>query len=148
MNKFVGRGEALAKVILQHIFPGIAWRDQYPLESLISPELHESLREDLKKHNFDFVGFLQNTDACICLEVNYKHGETAAKKLTKYKKMMNDLGIYFLEINHWDCRSNLPRQRGLFTKNSKGKHPNTWNDWRDVIDALEAQGFQPFQFGI
>lgn len=143
MSQFIGRGEAVVEVVLKQILHPKIIMGQYAISWIISDEDLAQLGPELNKHKFDFLleywDYVENKPQRMAVEVNYKHGEKAAKKWKIYKELMIKYGIQAVTIDDYDCR-----ERGVFWLNSKNVHPKiTWDDYRDVIDALEKAGIEP-----
>ena len=145
-DPYIGRSERLAEAIINILLPGITLHGQVPIKNIVSAEDLKHLADDLNKHKFDFIGYIGD-NITLGIEINYKHGERAAIKWTHYSKLLRKYHITPVTINDYDCRSSLPKQKGLFRLNSRKKHEQSWNDFRDVIDALEMAGVQPPRLG-
>lgn len=135
-NKFVGRGEELAKFIVSHLLDHDVIRIQVNIKALISTYDYNILDPEVQKHNFDFVLWAKNRKP-IVFEINYHHKEKAAKKWNNvFVPLLVTAGYDYVTINDYDCR-----KRGMFWLDTKKVHPCiTWDDLRDVIDALEIAG--------
>ena len=138
-SNFIGRGEILAKKILYRLVPCLAVMQQVNIKHIALPEDYELLDQEVKNHNFDLV--IKRTEAPdIVVEINYKHGEKAARKWrTLFVPMIENAGLIAVAINDWECRPH-----GLFWLNSKKQHlAVTWDDYKDVMDALQTAGINP-----
>jgi len=135
-DKFIGRGEVLTIAIINKLFERAMILPQCPLEKLISPTEFENLDSEIQKHKFDFVMVREKHDEVV-VEVNYKHGEKAARKWNNiFVPLLKKHGQVTVAINDYDCRN-------LFKLGSDGHHKLAWDDFRDVIDALEQAGVKP-----
>ena len=140
-NQFVGRGEKLFKNIIQRIYPESIVIPQVNIGALIFPSDFNELDQEFRNHNVDFVVRVsESADSQIIIaEINYKHGDKAAKKWSGvFSPLLQKAGYIPLTVDDYDCR-----EKGIFYLNSKDEHIPTWDDWRDVIDALEKAGVTP-----
>lgn len=136
-SKFIGRGEERVKDLLHRLFQTPRILQQVPIKAIIGYQDWVDLGPEYNQHKFDIVIFRDNNKH-IVIEVNYRHGEGAAKKWSNvYKPLLKKYGHTPVTIDDWDCR-----KKGLFHETKKG-HINSWNDFRDVIDALEKAGVKP-----
>jgi len=134
MSQFIGRAEPEVLKILEEIYPNVIILSQYPIRKLIPSSWYNELNEEVKKHKFDFVIF---TEKWLVIEVNYKHGEKAARKWSNIfapmiKELTNPCAIP-VAINDYECLS-------LF-KHTKTNHKKLRkSDYQDVINALKLAG--------
>jgi len=154
MSEFIGRGEVVVSEILDMILPMPVIKEQPSLQSIISEEDFNFLDEIYQKHKFDLrADYFSNWNKpeeklnmkTLMVEVNYKHKEGAARKWSNvFLKLLKKYHITPVTINDYNCRSSIPKTKGIFYLDSKKHHgPITWNDVRDVIDALEKAGIDP-----
>ena len=147
MADFIGRGEELAKWIVGRLFQFVMTSSQVPICTLLKKEDAEIYGEEFSNHKVDIVSSVLTHDEKrqqLAIEVNYRHKEKAAKKWNhNFEPDLKKAGVIPVTINDYDCRSDIPGQKGLFTKDSNGNHKLTWNDFRDVIDQLEKAGVKP-----
>ncbi len=147
MTQVIGRGEDLFGKIISRLYTKSYIIPQWPLEKAISIPEFEALDPEIQKHKFDFAVTLQREYPIkegsvqetfdIIVEVNYKHGEKAARKWSKiFVPLIKKQYRFPVEINDYDCRN-------LFKLDSNKQHKLTWDDFRDVIDALENAGVEP-----
>ena len=103
-NKFIGRAEPEVFKILQEIFPNTLIVPQFPLRKLIPYSWYNELDDEIKKHKFDFIVY---TKKLLVIEVNFKHGEKAAKKWRQiFAPMIKELknpGAIAVTINDYEC---------------------------------------------
>lgn len=133
-NPYIGRAEPEVLQILEKIFPGVLIIPQYPIRKLIPWSWYNGLGEETKKHKFDFVVC---TDSWLVIEVNYKHGEKAAKKWRQiFAPMIEELSnpcTIPVTIDDYECLT-------LF-KHTKTNHKKLRkSDYEDVINALKTAG--------
>lgn len=134
-QQFIGRSEVLVSKILWQLLKPMQIIPQYPIKQIMNNTDYASLNEILQKHKFDFMVERLNHPNLI-VEVNYKHGNTAAKKWeTHFMPIIKSAGMIPVAINDYNCRH-------LFT-NTDSKHKLNWDDYRDVIDSLEMAGVKP-----
>ena len=133
-SQFIGRAEPEVLKILEQIFPNILILSQWPIRKLIPNSWYNELNEETKKHKFDFV-------VCgskwLVIEVNYKHGEKAAKKWRQIfapmiKELSNPCAIP-VTINDYECLSLFKHTKTNHTKLRK-------SDYQDIINALQTAG--------
>jgi len=73
----------------------------------------------------------------IIVEVNFKHGEKAARKwLRIFVPLIKKYGRIPVTIDDHDCRH-------LFQLDNHRQHRLKWDDFRDIIDSLEKAGVKP-----
>lgn len=127
MSQFIGRGENRVKAVLQRIFtPIYSVHEQFPIIQLIRTEDFDQLDQRYNKHKFDFVVTTGNRD--VAIEVNYKHGETAARKWGNiFSPLLQKAGVLCVAINDFECLS-------LFDKKERRL---CWQDFEDVINAFK-----------
>lgn len=136
MSQFIGRGENLTEHIIGRLFPGAEIKGQWPIQKIMTPKEWGELDEIYQKHKFDFIVTLPD-ERLLVIEVNYKHGEGAARKWANiFTKILKEYGVMPITIDDYDTRS-------LFKQNGKGEHKKTWDDFRDIIDAFEKAGVKP-----
>ena len=135
-EQFIGRGERYARYLLTRLLPSRSrYAAQVNIKRLISPEQFDLLDPIYQKHKFDFVFWMRG--CIIAIEVNYKHGEGAAKKWSNiFVPLLKEQNIIPMTIDDYNCRS-------LFSLNSNNEHVLSWDDFRDIIDALEQVGVKP-----
>lgn len=132
MSQFIGRAEPEVLEILKQIYPNTLIIPQYPIRKLIPFSWYNGLGEETKKHKFDFVVF---THTLLVIEVNYKHGEKAAKKWRQIfapmiKELSNPCAIP-VTIDDYECLTLFKHTRTNHTKLRK-------SDYTDVINALQT----------
>jgi len=126
---FIGRAEKEVELILKKLFYPSKIFSQIPLKQLISLDEYNFLNEEVQKHKFDLYVY----DFRLIVEVNYKHGEKAAKKWrTIFQPLLKKHNIQTLTISDYECES-------LFEPQNYSNHKNSWNDYTDVINALITQ---------
>jgi len=133
-NKFIGRAEPEVFKILKKVFPNTLIIPQFPLRKLIPYSWYNELDEEVQKHKFDFIVY---TKDLLVIEVNYKHGEKAAKKWRQIfapmiKKLKNP-GAIPVTINDYECLTLFKHTKTNHTKLRK-------SDYTDVINALKLEG--------
>lgn len=129
---FIGRGEETAKQVLERLFCTKV-RSQVSLKELIDDLSFQLLNEEIQKHKFDFL--VENEK--LVIEVNYKHGEKAAKKWNDiFTSLLKEFGYIPATIDDYNCKS-------LFKLSKNKEHKLSWNDFRDVINCLEAARVEP-----
>lgn len=127
---FIGRAEPEVELILTRLLSPELIRTQVPLYQVISAGEYESLDKEIKQHKFDMVVYRRNQPKLI-VEVNFKHGEKAAKKWrTIFEPMLKSYGYEILLIRDYECDY-------LFKPLDYSKHQLTWNDTIDVCNALK-----------
>lgn len=133
-NQFIGRAEEEVFQILEEIYPNVIIISQFPIRKLIPYSLYNELNEEIKKHKFDFVVF---TEKWLIIEVNYKHGEKAARKwsniFTPMIKELKDPGAIPVAINDYECLTLFKHTKTNHTKLRK-------TDYQDVLTALSIAG--------
>jgi hypothetical protein len=138
LTAFVGRGERRVQRILESLFHGKAFViPQMPIEKIIKPEEFAILGKEHNRHKFDlvvkFVTVFNRSD--IVVEVNYSHGNGAAKKwLNVYMPAVKSAGKIPVTIDDHACKS-------IF--DTKEERPLRWMDYIDVINALDVAGVKP-----
>lgn len=129
---YMGRAEKETENILNIILNASLIRTQVPLTALIDYTEYTTLREEVQKHKFDMVIYRKNTDPLLVVEVNYKHGEAAAKKWRQiFEPMLRRYKHEILLIHDYECDY-------LFEPQDYTKHVPSWNDVIDVINALKV----------
>ena len=137
-NKFVGRGEVLAKKIIMKLIDCVGIQQQVNIKNIVSKEEYDFFDEEIQNHNHDLV-LRRVHGKDIVIEVNYKHKEKAARKYRQiFIPAIKDAGYLYLEINDWDCDPH-----GLFYLNSNNVHVDSWLDYADVINALMTCKIKP-----
>ena len=102
LNKFIGRGEDNVKIILQRLFPHSVIKIQIPIQSLIRNEDYNFLDQEIKNHKFDLV--MYNGPHTLVIEVNYKHGDKAAKKWTNiFVPLLKHHEYDVMTVDDYDC---------------------------------------------
>lgn len=133
-NQFIGRAEPEVLKILEEIYPNVIILPQFPIRKLIPNSWYNGLNEETKKHNFDFVVF---TEKWLVVEVNYKHGEKAARKwsniFTPIIKELKEPSAIPVSINDYECLSLFKHTKTNHTKLRK-------TDYQDVLTALKLAG--------
>jgi len=133
-NPYIGRAEPEVLEILKQIYPNTLIISQYPIRQLIHWSLYNELGEEIQKHKFDFVVC---TNSWLVIEVNYKHGEKAAKKWRQiFAPMINELKFPCaipVTIDDYECLSLFKHTKTNHTKLRK-------SDYQDVINALSIAG--------
>lgn len=134
MSQFIGRAEPQVLKILQEIFPDILIIPQYPIRKLIPYSWYNGLNDETKKHKFDFIVCAKDW---LVVEVNYKHGEKAAKKWSNiFAPMIRELknpSAIPVTIDDYNCRT-------LFKHTKESTKKLRESDYQDVIDALKLAG--------
>lgn len=134
-SNYIGRGEPEVEKVLQALFPDARIFSQVPIESLIKDKEFAELSDEVKKHKFDFA--VHTPTNTIVVEVNYKHGEKAAKKWQHiFVDLLVDNGHLPVTIEDYNCEY-------LFTKSKRLTHKKPWGPYIDVIRELERQGIHP-----
>jgi len=131
MTDFIGRAESEVESILtQLLYPELI-RTQVPLSVVIGTAgEYELLDKEIKQHKFDMVVYRENQSKLI-VEVNYKHGEKAAKKWRNiFDPLLKKYGYEILLIHDYECDY-------LFKPQDYTKHKSSWNDVIDVCNALK-----------
>lgn len=129
---FIGRAEIETQIILRRLLNPYLIRTQAELTHLISPSEYRMLDKEIQQHKFDMIIFRKKMPKLV-VEVNYKHGEKAAKKWREiFDPMMKRFGHETLVIHDYECDS-------LFLPQDYSKHKLSWNDVIDVINALKTQ---------
>ena len=145
---FVGRGEKLVERIVSRLFISCEILRQVPIKDLVKDEDFIEYDEEFAKHKCDLVFKVMTTSGIfklLVVEVNYKHGEKAAKKWSQtFAPDIARAGNIPVTIDDYDCRSSIPKTKGLFYLDGRKSHgPITWNDFRDTIDQLEKSEVTP-----
>lgn len=145
---FIGRAEKLTERILSRLFLKSEILRQVPISKLITSEDFAEYGEEFANHTCDLVFNVMNSrceQQTLVIEVNYQHKEKAAGKWRRtFEPDIKRAGNFPVTFDNWDCRSSIPKTKGLFYLNSKNEHgPITWNDFRDVQDQLEKAGVFP-----
>lgn len=148
MSNFIGRGEKLVERIISRLFIKSEIQRQVPIKQLVHDEDFIEYDEEFAKHKCDLVIIVLDSKGktkTLVIEVNYKHKEKAAKKWRQtFAPDIKRNENFPITINDYDCRSSLPKVKGIFYLDSKKNHgPITWNDVRDVIDHLDKAGVEP-----
>ncbi len=131
MNDFIGRGERLVSKLLQNPFGISHLTPQVNIRTILPSHIYESLDEEIQKHNFDFIATRRNLPNLI-IEVNYKHGEKAARKArTIFKPLAEENGYDYLTIDDYECLT-LFKEFG---------HP-TYQDVIDLVFAFKTAGIK------
>jgi len=78
-EQFIGRGEKLIKKILINPWGITGVNSQVNITKLIPASALKDYDQEILNHNFDFLALRKNLKH-IVIEVNYKHGDKAAKK--------------------------------------------------------------------
>ena len=120
------------------ILPCSSILKQVDLFKLIPLKTYETLDPETQKHKFDLV--VSREKDVLVIEVNYKHGQKAARKweniFTPHLKASTALGlkkIIPVAINDWDCES-------LFKHEKNSTKPIRITDILDVCNALKTAG--------
>jgi len=134
LSQFIGRAESEVLKILEEIYPNVLIMQQFPLRKLIPHSWYDKLNEEIKKHKFDFVVM---DETWLVVEVNYKHGEKAAKKWRQIfapmiRELKNPCAIP-VTINDYECLTLFHHTKTNHTKLQK-------SDYQDVIAALNMAG--------
>jgi len=133
-EQFIGRGEKEIQKILEGLFPGGSVDAQVPLIGLIKWEDYKELDEEFQKHKFDLVVHCgQNT---LAVEVNYKHGEKAAKKWGIFSKLLRDNNVIPVTIEDYNCEY-------IFSDSKKLKEKKPWGSYLDTLRELERNHVGP-----
>ncbi len=131
MTKFIGRAEKQVKQILQEIYPQNLIVQQFPIKKLISYQLFRTLNEEIQKHSFDMV---VHTPRKLIVEVNYKHGEKAARKWRQiFAPMIKKIDDLPVTVDDYECDS-------IFRHDINSTKPLNKADYTDVINALKLAG--------
>jgi len=126
---FIGRAEKEAQSIFKKLFNTDNISSQVSLQQLIPTEEFNWLNEEVQKHKFD----LYVCDFRLIIEINYKHGEKAARKWrTIFKPLLEQYHYQTLTIDDYECES-------LFEPQDYSKHKSSWNDYNDIINAIITQ---------
>ncbi|MBL4817965.1 MAG: hypothetical protein JKY15_01860 [Deltaproteobacteria bacterium] len=137
-SRFIGRGENLSKKIMLRLIDCVGIESQVNIKWMIDPIEFIHLDQEVRNHNFDLV-LRRNNGKDIVIEVNYKHGEKAARKArTIFGPLVRAAGHEYITIDDYDCR-----KKGIFYLDSKKEHEITWDDFYDIIDALVKAGVKP-----
>lgn len=132
MTDFVGRAEKEVSFILNRLLAPKIILEQVPLYYLIPKVEYELLDKEFKQHKFDLVVHKHNGKKII-VEVNYKHGEKAARKWSEiFVPMLQKQGHETLAIHDYECNY-------LFKPQDYSKHKLTFGDFQDVINAMVTQ---------
>jgi len=132
MTDFIGRAEPQTKLILSRLLSPDIIKIQVPLYTLIPILEFNLLDPEVQKHKFDMVLYKKNTPHLI-VEVNFKHGEKAAKKWrTIFKPLLEKYHHQTLTIDDYECSS-------LFKPQDYTTHILSWDDIQDVCNALKTQ---------
>jgi len=127
---FIGRAEPEVELILTELLSPELIRTQVPLYVLIDTDEYESLDKEIKQHKFDMMVYRKNQPELI-VEVNYKHGEKAAKKWREiFDPMLKRYGYEILLVHDYECDH-------LFKPQDYTKHKSSQNDVTDVKNALK-----------
>ena len=133
-NPYIGRAEKEVREILEQIYPNKLILPQFPIQKLIPTAWYNGLNEETKKHKFDFVVCDRSW---LVIEVNYRHGEKAAKKWKNiFVPLIRDLKeptCIPVTIDDYNCRTLFKH-----TKNSDRRIQKT--DYQDVLDNLKLSG--------
>lgn len=134
MSQFIGKGEVEAIKIFKVLFPKCFIKQQVPIQALIRPEEYNLLDQEIKNHKFDFtvqVGFNM-----LVVEINYKHGEKAAKKWSNiFTNVLINAGKIPVTIDDYNCE--------FLFKSEAAKKKNPWGPYIDIIRELQRQGISP-----
>ena len=134
-NQFIGRGESVVGFVLQRIFLSGTIYSQKPIKKLIKKIDFNQLDSEFQKHKFDF--YVIGPNGSLVIEVNYKHGEKAAKKWNNvFVPLLQKNGHKIVTIDDYDCEN-------IFKFDSDKQHKISWKDFIDVINALEKAGIEP-----
>lgn len=134
-EQFIGLGEKEAKSILQKLFPKAVVAPQVPLQRLIPSAEFLRLNEEVQKHKFDLVVY--NGPNILVIEINYKHGEKAAKKWSNiFTNLLVNSGKIPVTIDDYNCEY-------LFSKSTRLRAKNPWGGFIDIIRELHRQGISP-----
>lgn len=129
MSNFVGRAEHEVKFILNRILNPKIILEQVPLYYLIPKAEYQILDKEIKQHKFDLAVHKHNGKKII-VEVNYKHGEKAARKWSEiFVPMLQKQGHETLAIHDYECNY-------LFKPQDYSKHKLTYYDFVDVLNAM------------
>lgn len=130
MTDFIGRAETEVQSILTNLLSPQLIRTQVPLFTVIGADEYELLDKEIKQHKFDMMVYRGHQPKVI-VEVNYKHGEKAAKKWREiFDPMLKKYGYEILLIHDYECDY-------LFKPQDYTKHKSSWNDVIDVCIALK-----------
>lgn len=134
-EQFIGRGEKEIQKILQGLFPKGEVSTQVPLYSLIKDEDYEILDQEIKNHNFDLVLYLGLN--VLVIEVNYKHGEKAAKKWSEiFTPLLLKAERTPVTIDDYNCEF-------IFSDSKRLKEKKPWGSYIDIIRELERNHVGP-----
>lgn len=129
---FIGRGEVEVKKILQAFFPSGVVSIQVPLYRLINEEDYDILDQEIKNHKFDLVVYMGMN--ILVVEVNYKHGEKAARKWSEiFVPLLRKAGRIPVTIEDYNCEY-------LFSDTKKKK---PWGSHLDILRELERNHVGP-----
>lgn len=132
MTDFVGRAEKEVQFILNRLLAPKIILEQVPLYYLIPKVEYEILDKEIKQHKFDLAVHKHNGKKII-VEVNYKHGEKAARKWSEiFEPMLRKNEHETLVINDYECDY-------LFKPQDYSEHKLTFGDFQDVINAMVTQ---------
>ena len=139
MTQFIGRAEKQVKKILEEIYPFTLIIPQYPIRKLIPNSDYQRFDEEIQKHSFDMVVF---NPVKLIVEVNYKHGEKAARKWrTIFVPMINNLHLIPVTVDDYECDS-------IFRHDINSTKPLNKADYQDVINALNLAGIINVKWNI
>ena len=134
-EQFIGRAENLTSKILHRLLVPAIIHAQVPIQKLITKDDYEFLDKEIQQHKFDLVAYTEKYT--LAIEVNYQHGEKAAKKWNNiFSRDLKNTNITPVTIDDHKCRH-------LFQLDQNKNHKLIWNDFRDVIDSLELAGVKP-----
>ena len=136
-SPFIGRGEKLVERIISILFEHSEVLRQVSISKLVNYEDFREYGKEFSKHKCDLVVEIVDSTGTVkilVIEVNYRHGEKAAKKWRQtFAPDIKRAGNIPITIDAYDCRS-------LFKCNDKKDQKITWDNVRDVIDQLEKAG--------
>lgn len=132
MTDYIGRAEKEVSFILNRLLDPKIILKQVPLYYLIPKVEYQTLDKEIQQHKFDLAVHKHNGKKII-VEVNYKHGEKAARKWSEiFVPMLQKQGHETLAIHDYECNY-------LFKPQDYSKHKLTFGDFQDVINAVVTQ---------
>jgi len=135
LSDFIGRGEKEVEKILQGLFPSGVVSTQVPIYRLIKEEDYDILDQEIKNHKFDLVVYMGMN--ILVIEVNYKHGEKAAKKWSEiFVPLLRKAERIPVTIEDYNCEY-------LFSDATRLKKKKPWGSYIDVLRELERNHVGP-----
>ena len=123
-EQFIGRGEKLVKKILDNPWGITGVNAQVNITKLIPASALKDYDQEILNHNFDFLALRRNLKH-IVIEVNYKHGDKAAKKWTNiFVPLLKQFDYDIMTVDDYECVN-------LFKEHNKPTY-------LDIIDMVMA----------